>query len=521
MGERGWSQWLRPLFTPRSPAAIGDRECGSYCSDSLRSAKINSTIALARVCVRALNEGVSAGPTNLSSALVVDGKWRIERVLGAGGMGTVYRAQHVRNGRDVALKILHREVAADADARERFLREGYAANHVGHPGTVQVLDDGTSAEGTYLVMELLEGAAINELAEANDEVLPLPHVLAITDAALAVLAVAHAKGIVHRDLKPENLFLTRNGQLRVLDFGLARVREAPGAARLTTTGVVMGTPAFMPPEQALARWNEVDATSDVFSMGASMWTLLTGRLIHEAATSGELLVKAATGSVSSIASVYPNIPVEVARVIDRSLSFERGHRFADAGQMRLALHAAVVSSGLTLPPLASLSSSGAEHHGPSLNPMDSTTPTEPAVGASERRPLGSVAPLTADSQRGRRMSRSKLATLLALAAVIGVLAGAIVYVQRPEHAESASSASPTPHSVEPPVPASSSQPTTRSSTTVAQTLPSAAASAVTSTVSSSAPQGGKARKNSTVSVQPTTAITSKPCDVINDYGCKR
>ena len=136
---------------------------------------------------------------NLPAGTTLDGKWCVEGLLGAGGMGTVFRARHVRNGREAAIKVLHPMVAADPSAKERFLHEGYAANQVGHPGTVQVLDDGIAREGAYLVMELLEGAPIDKLAEANGDVLPLPAMLSIVDASLSVLAAAHEKGIIHRD----------------------------------------------------------------------------------------------------------------------------------------------------------------------------------------------------------------------------------------------------------------------------------------------------------------------------------
>ena len=123
--------------------------------------------------------------TNLPPGTTIDGKWCIEALIGAGGMGTVFKARHLRNGREVAVKMLHPIVGADSGARERFLHEGYAANRVGHTGTVQVLDDGIAREGAYLVMELLEGLPIDKLAEVNNDVLPLATVLSITDASLS------------------------------------------------------------------------------------------------------------------------------------------------------------------------------------------------------------------------------------------------------------------------------------------------------------------------------------------------
>src|SRR5262249_15834748 len=151
------------------------------------------------------------------------------------------------------IKMLHRELSTDVDARARFVREGYTANQVAHPGAVSVLDDDVAEDGSvFLVMELLEGQSVAALAASRpNRRLGRGETLGIAEQLLDVLVAAHAKGIVHRDLKPDNLFLTKEGALKVLDFGIARVREAPGVAKMTKTGVTMGTPAFMPPEQAL------------------------------------------------------------------------------------------------------------------------------------------------------------------------------------------------------------------------------------------------------------------------------
>ncbi len=163
----------------------------------------------------------------LSPGSILDGKWRIDLPLGEGGMGVVYAAEHTRNRLNVAIKVLYPKLAKDPAIRERFLYEGYAANRVGHAGTVQVLDDGQTAEGlVYLVMERLVGETIAARAERLGGALPIVEVVALGDAMLSTLAAAHKQGIIHRDIKPENVFLTREGTLKLLDFGLAHgVRE--------------------------------------------------------------------------------------------------------------------------------------------------------------------------------------------------------------------------------------------------------------------------------------------------------
>ena len=271
---------------------------------------------------------------------VLRGKWRLERVLGVGGMATVYAAVH-RNGMRGAVKILHAGVARDADARERFLREGYLANRVPH-GAVKVLDDDTTEDGTpFIVMELLEGSTVDALACSRPgERLEVDEVFGIGSSLLGILVGAHGIGLVHRDIKPENLFLTTNGELRLLDFGIARLREQSGAMRSTSATSIMGTPAFMPPEQALARWDDVGPHSDIYSVGATLFTLLTGQITHEARTAAELLVAVATRQARTTRSLHGGVPAALAEVVDRALAHDPARRWLGAAQMKEALELA-------------------------------------------------------------------------------------------------------------------------------------------------------------------------------------
>ncbi len=271
---------------------------------------------------------------------VLRSKWRIDRLIGVGGMAAVYSGTH-RNGSRGAIKVLHAEFASDAIVRERFLHEGYVANRVDHPGVVRVIDDDTDEEGaTFLVMELLEGDALDTRALRGD--LTIGEALRAIYEVLDVLVAAHDKGIVHRDIKPENLFLTTAGQLKVLDFGIAGVREA-GGARGTRTGEAMGTPAFMAPEQALGEWERVDAQSDLWSVGATLFNLLTGRLVHTEATIQRLMLAAMTKHAPSIATVRADLPAPLVELVDRSLRFEKGERYKNAREMQNALMKATAS----------------------------------------------------------------------------------------------------------------------------------------------------------------------------------
>src|SRR5580658_675100 len=205
----------------------------------------------------------------------INPKYRLERLIGSGGMAAVYLGSH-RNGNRVAIKVLHPHVAIDAELRDRFLREGYVANKVDHRGAVRVLDDDTAEDGTvFLVMELLEGETLDARFERSGRRLGAREVCEFAHQLLDVLAAAHSKGVVHRDIKPENLFLTSEGVVKVLDFGIARLREAGGAHAATQTGRMIGTPAFMPPEQALGRSKEIDGQTDLWAVGATMFTLVS------------------------------------------------------------------------------------------------------------------------------------------------------------------------------------------------------------------------------------------------------
>ncbi len=267
---------------------------------------------------------------------VLRGKYRLDRLLGIGGMGCVYAATHLHNADRVAVKILHRELSVDAGVRARFLREGDAANRVGHSGTVRVLDDDIAEDGSlFIVMDLLEGATLHALWRRRGRRLGTREVVRLICGVLDVLSAAHAKGIVHRDLKPENLFLTRDGAVKVLDFGLARPRE--GSSTETRTGTVFGTPAFMAPEQALGKMSEVDALSDLWAVGATAFLLLTGRVVHQASTTEETLVLSATRPAPPMDTVVHDIPPIIARVVDRALEFDRADRWPSARAMREAL----------------------------------------------------------------------------------------------------------------------------------------------------------------------------------------
>ncbi|HET9934584.1 MAG TPA: serine/threonine-protein kinase, partial [Polyangiaceae bacterium] len=260
------------------------------------------------------------------------GRYRLERVLGVGGMAAVYVGRS-QEGFVAAIKILHDDMSVRRDVRERFYREGYVANSVQHPGVVRVLEHGETGPDAFLAMELLSGETLAERAK-RVQALPVGEVLGIADQVLDTLRAAHEKGIIHRDLKPDNLFITHAGQIKILDFGLARLAEsAPGDQR-TRSGVALGTLPYMAPEQALGRRGEIDGRVDLFALGATLFRLLSGRRLHEATSEAELLIAMATRTAPPLISVAPHVPIDVCRVVDLALAFARDARYPSAEVMQ-------------------------------------------------------------------------------------------------------------------------------------------------------------------------------------------
>jgi serine/threonine-protein kinase len=254
-------------------------------------------------------------------------------------MGTVFAATHKNNGSTAAIKILHPEFSRDEDTRSRFLQEGYAANKVNHPGVVRILDDDVTEEGlAYLVMELLQGELLEQRRIRKGGKLPLTEVYEFADQLLDVLAAAHAKGIVHRDIKPDNIFLTSQGKLKVLDFGFAQIKTDYRPEQ-TATGFLLGTPGFMAPEQAVGNRPLIDARTDIWAVGATMFLLVTGQPVHPGESAAEQLIAAANFPVRPITTLEPGLPTKLAYAIDRALEFDRDHRWPDCRSMQEALRA--------------------------------------------------------------------------------------------------------------------------------------------------------------------------------------
>jgi serine/threonine-protein kinase len=361
---------------------------------------------------------------------VLRDKWRLDDLLGVGGMASVYSATH-RNGMRAAVKILHGPAAADPAVRARFQREGYLANRVGHPGAVAILDDDEAEDGSvFLVMELLEGVTVEDLRLDAGGKLATGDVLVIADQALDVLASAHDKKIIHRDIKPGNLFMTTTGTLKVLDFGIARLADSAAATvgASTTYSSSMGTVGFMAPEQARGRWESVDARTDLWALGASMFTMLSGRLAHEAATTNEHLLAAMTEPAPPIASHAADVHDAVAAVVDRALAYERNARWPDARTMKAAVRKAYLAlTGREITEAPRLVRKPRR----SAPPRDCAPPTLPAVSGAVA--IGSAAAAARSTEKPK--SRRPIALGVLSAFILGtVMFGVYSREKRAVHA---------------------------------------------------------------------------------------
>jgi serine/threonine protein kinase len=359
---------------------------------------------------------------------VIKDKWRLDKLLGVGGMACVYAATH-RNKKRAAVKMLHREYSTDSAIRERFLREGYLANSVGHRGVVTVDDDDIAEDGAaFIVMELLDGETLEQRLRRKEHRLPLEEVLAVADQVLDALAAAHEKGVVHRDLKPENLFLTRDGVVKLLDFGIGRLKEMKGVPTTTLSGATMGTPAFMAPEQARGRWDEVDGQTDLWALGATLFTLLTGKYVHEGQTVNETLALAVTQPARSIKTLRADLPGRVISLIDKALAYAKPQRFADARAMQAEVR--LIYAALAGKDVSQAEQLSVPDPEPSLSAIRLDSTTDPRLRQTTARGVsasGLPAPLQAawasPSQRPLLLAGGALALLLVVAVLARACAG--------------------------------------------------------------------------------------------------
>jgi serine/threonine-protein kinase len=309
------------------------------------------------------------------------GRYRVDRKLGEGGMGAVYAGEHLLIQRPVAIKILHPQLATNADLVRRFLNEARAVTAIRHENIVDVTDMGQLEDGTlFMILELLEG---RDFAAAIERGGPLPfvRVLHILDQMCAALEVAHERGIVHRDLKPENVFLIRRGDdpdfVKILDFGIAKILEGDSGVR-TKTGLAMGTLHYMPPEQVQAG-KDLDHRADIYALGVILFRALGGTFPYDGDTMAVLLSRILLDPVPPLRTVRPDAPVELEAVVTRCLAKRASDRFASCRELRAALRK--VAQGLSQPSMAFADTA---HASPVPPPSPAPSPATHAFAEIER-----------------------------------------------------------------------------------------------------------------------------------------
>jgi serine/threonine-protein kinase len=266
------------------------------------------------------------------------GSYRVTALLGQGGMGAVYIAEHTLLGRKAAIKVLLPAFSRDEGIVQRFFNEAKAVTQINDPGIVQVFDFGTEADGgAYIVMELLDGETVASRVQRLG-VMPTLEVVRLMRLVCVALHAAHAKGIIHRDLKPENLFIVTDpgvagGQrAKVLDFGIAKLSHDESATHMTRAGTMMGTPQYMSPEQCRGA-GEVDHRSDIYSIGCVMFAMLVGRPPFEGDGTGELIVAHLQQPAPRVSSRISDVLPAIDDILLRCMAKEPGERFASMGEL--------------------------------------------------------------------------------------------------------------------------------------------------------------------------------------------
>jgi eukaryotic-like serine/threonine-protein kinase len=329
------------------------------------------------------------------------GKYTLGRPIGQGGMGAVYESFHPQLNRPVALKVMHASLAADPQGRQRFLREAQMAAGLSHPGVVNIFDVDEHGGVPFIVMEKLEsGSLAGRLARGS---LPVDEALGLVAALAEALDYAHRQGVIHRDLKPANVLLRPDGSPVLADFGLARPAMPSPADRITTTGTMMGTLAYMAPEQF--RGAEADARSDIYMLGVLLYELLAGRLPFDG-DAGQVLHGHLQEAPPAIRAANPQVPPDAELLTLRMLAKDPLGRPQTAGEVARALHAirsgaaiaaatgptivapapSVTSGAPAIGPTVAAPASGAAHAAPAIGPTIALPNAVPATGVAAPAP---------------------------------------------------------------------------------------------------------------------------------------
>ncbi|HSB20931.1 MAG TPA: serine/threonine-protein kinase [Anaeromyxobacteraceae bacterium] len=394
--------------------------------------EVASDVQFCPFCGAAAPPPAGAEPGDPWIGQTVAQKYLVHQLIDRGGMGVVYKATHLALDRPVALKMLNRALLADPTIVARFHREARAASRLNHPNSVGVIDFGQTDDGTlFIALEFLPGRNLARVI-ADDFPLGTSRVVKIGSQILAALTEAHALGILHCDIKPENVMLeSRHDErdvVKVLDFGIAKLRDSAGSPRLTREGMVCGTPGYSSPEQA--RGEELDPRSDLYSVGVVLYELVAGKLPFDAATPGALLAKMLVERPVPLHVRRPDIhvPPDLEAVIMRALSFDREARYPSADHFRRELLACSATGERPARPMPKPQATAvfeamprggprteARAHGPTPAPART-----PARGSELRVPTPRHRPVSSTSRPAVREAA------MALSITAGSVAGALL-----------------------------------------------------------------------------------------------
>ncbi|MFF0474015.1 protein kinase [Streptomyces sp. NPDC004284] len=348
--------------------------------------------------------------TNKPDGQVVgEGRYVLRSLLGEGGMATVHLGHDTVLDRLVAVKLLHADLARQESFRERFMREAKAVASLNHVNIVSVFDSGEGAERDtpepYIVMEYVEGWSLRDLLDrhvADSGAMPVRTALRIVDGVLAALSESHARGLIHRDIKPGNVMMTRRDTVKVMDFGIARAMQSE-LGSMTQTGMVVGTPQYLSPEQALGR--RVDERSDLYSVGCMLFELLTGRLPFEADSPLGMAYQHVQAQPPAPSLINPRLPPALDHLLATALAKDPAQRHRSADAMRAAIDALLTHE----------EPSGTRGFGPPLQPAG--TPYTPTFTAAPY-PQAAPAPMPVQRSRKALVWGASAAAVLVLGVVI-------------------------------------------------------------------------------------------------------